>query len=212
MGRTINFVALNGRRAILSSALLPALLPMDPASAKDAAPAGKAAKAAPAPPPPPKPIIVSRSSGGSKYSFTLPNKDFVEQNGQPSDEAYYVRKDNSFVTIKMGPKGAARKKLNARAGPGNGFKLENFQEGAKQDDLEWTKLPTIAKGAFGGGAQPGGFLFIGQGDADDTSYHQWYRTLHTPNGDAVITAAVNSDAFEKDEKMFRKMLDSFKLD
>merc|ERR1711933_551309 len=55
-------------------------------------------------------------------------------------------------------------------------------------------------GGFGGGAQPGGFLFIGQGDADDTSYHQWYRTLHTPNGDAVITAAVNSDAYEKDEK------------
>merc|ERR1711956_194694 len=147
------------------------------ASAKDKAPA---AKAAPAKPAPPKEIIVSRGSGSVKFSFTLPNKDFVEQIGQPTGEAYFVRKDNSFVTIKMAPKGAARKKLNSRAGPGNGFKLENFQEGEQRDDLEWIKLQLLPRGAFGGGAQPGGFLFIGQGDADDTSYHQRYRTLHGP--------------------------------
>jgi len=216
LGRHVSFVSLNARRAVLSGALLPVLLPTDRAEAKEAkgvAPAAKPA-AAPVAKPAVKENRISRASVGGdiKYSFVLPGKDFEAQKDQPLDTAYYVRKDGSFITMKVAAKGALKKRLFQRDGPGNGFLLEKFEEDEKQDVLEWTKLPTVQKVADGGGAQPGGFLFIGQGDADPTSYHQWYRSLHTEKGDVLITVGINSDAFAKDETMFRKVVDSFRID
>jgi len=208
LSRPINFVALTGRRAILSGALLPTLLSAGSAQAADKGKPAAAAKTAAAPA---KEDRISRTDGTLKYSFVLPNKDFEADKSATNNIAHFVRKDGSFVTIRAAKKGDVRKRLIDRAGPGNGFKLENFKEGADQDVLEWTKLPTIQRGSDGGGPVPGGFLFIGQGDADWTSYHQWYRSIHTDHGDALITAAVNQDSFKKDEKLFKGIIDSFRV-
>merc|ERR1719474_413090 len=94
--RPVNFVALNGRRAILSGAVLPALLSASSANAAEKAAAKPAAK-----PEAPKEKRISRqTSDGLKYSFLLPGKEFELQVDQPSDTAYYKRKDGSFITIK----------------------------------------------------------------------------------------------------------------
>jgi len=196
---------------MMSSALLPALLGAVPADAADKKTADKKTDA-PKKTAPPKEKLVSRKSGDLKYSFKFSGKDFEEQKEQGSDQARFERKDGSFITMKATEKGHLKKRLFKRDGPGNGFKLETFQEGSGEDILEWTKLPTVEPLAASGGAQPGGFLFIGQGDADPTSYHQWYRQIHGSSGEALITVGINSAAFAQDEKMFRDIVNSFKLD
>lgn len=210
-GRPINFVAQSARRAILSSALLPALLPVGPATAADK----PKAAAAPAPPPTPKRIQRASIDGKVKFSFLPPQgKEWELQKDQATDTAFLKRKDGSFITIKQVEKGAVRQKYFARrTGPGNGFKLESFSEGPTEDYLEWRQLATIQKGTDGGGAMPGGFMFNGAWGVNDwTSYVQWMRALHGERGDVFITAAVNADAFKKDEKVFRDTVASLKFD
>mmetsp|Transcript_44481 Transcript_44481/g.137729 ORF Transcript_44481/g.137729 Transcript_44481/m.137729 type:complete len:230 (-) Transcript_44481:145-834(-) len=190
------FAAGPQRRQALSG-LAPLLLPAVPGAAR----AGEPAAAGPA--------RVSGTRTGGKFSFALPTsgtKDWVANKQAGKEEALFERKDGAFIAVTPVPEGYVTARFNGEAGPGNGFKLETYTLGKEQDNLEWTKLPTIWRGA-----QTLGFD-SGYSSGDPTSFHQWIRVLHSPQGDVMMTIAVGMDKFNKEKDALKGVLDSFRLE
>mmetsp|Transcript_31918 Transcript_31918/g.99835 ORF Transcript_31918/g.99835 Transcript_31918/m.99835 type:complete len:229 (-) Transcript_31918:80-766(-) len=155
------------------------------------------------------PARVSGPRTGGKFSFALPTsgtKDWVANKQAGKEEALFERKDGAFIAVTPVPEGYVTARFNGEAGPGNGFKLETYTLGKEQDNLEWTKLPTIWRGA-----QTLGFD-SGYSSGDPTSFRQWIRVLHSPQGDVMMTIAVGMDKFNKEKDALKGVLDSFRLE
>jgi len=155
--------------------------------------------------------VVRPLEGGGKVSFQMPPdaKDWVANTKVTELEAVFDRKDGAFIAVGPVPPGYVEARLNYEDGPGNGFRLEKYEKGVKQDDLVWNKDGTIYKGAQGGGALIGGFLFQ---DGDWTAYKQWIRVLHGPKGDVVLNMAVPQEKIGAEGPKLEAVLNSFRIE